>query len=46
MVLSGIPMVVGNANNGSNIGVSCLNSNNGVSNANPNNGSALTSVRL
>ena len=37
-----IPLVVGNANNGSNIGCSCLNSNNGVSNTNPNNGSALT----
>lgn len=38
-----IPVAVGSANNGSNIGSSCLNANNGVSNTNTNNGSALTS---
>ena len=37
-----IPVVVGSANNGSNVGVSALNSNNDVSNSNTNNGSALT----
>lgn len=36
-----IPAGSGGANNGSNLGVSVLNSNNVVSNANPNYGSAL-----
>ena len=39
------PAGVGNANNGSNLGVSVLNSNNVVSNSNPNYGGALTSSR-
>lgn len=39
------PAGVGNANNGSNLGVSVLNSNNVVSNSNANYGGALTSSR-
>ena len=38
-----IPVVVGSANNGSNVGVSCLDSSSGVSNSSSNLGSALAS---
>ena len=38
-----IPLVVGNAYYGSDIGCSCLNSNGGVSDTSPNLGSALAS---